>query len=71
MPDKVGFAGAYAGVSNDHLIVAGGSQFPEGTRPWSGGVKSWNDKIMAMDKKKKKLERNREASAGDGIWSFS
>jgi len=53
VPDKVGFAGVYAGVSNDHLIVAGGSQFPEGTRPWSGGVKSWNDKIMAMDKKEK------------------
>ena len=50
VPDKVGFAGSFAGVSNDHLIVAGGSQFPEGTRPWSGGVKSWNDKILALDK---------------------
>lgn len=47
-PDQVGFAGAFAGVSNNHLIVAGGSQFPEGTRPWSGGVKFWNDKIFAL-----------------------
>ncbi|MGN7787853.1 galactose oxidase [Niabella sp. 22666] len=48
VPDKVGFAGSFAGISNDHLIVAGGSQFPEGTRPWSGGVKTWNDKILAL-----------------------
>ncbi|MCH5720073.1 galactose oxidase [Niabella hibiscisoli] len=50
VPDKVGFAGSFGGVSNDHLIIAGGSQFPEGTRPWSGGVKSWNDKILALEK---------------------
>ncbi|ULT41203.1 hypothetical protein KRR40_42040 [Niabella defluvii] len=71
MPDKVGFAGAYAGVSNDHLIVAGGSQFPEGTRPWSGGVKSWNDKIMAMDKKKKKAGKKSGSFRRRWIWSFS
>src|SRR5690606_25770805 len=48
VPDAVGFAGAYAGISDGHLLVAGGANFPEGTRPWSGGVKQWNDKIFAL-----------------------
>lgn len=48
VPDAVGFAGAYAGVSNGQLLVAGGANFPEGTRPWSGGVKHWNDKVFAL-----------------------
>src|SRR5690606_27042389 len=48
VPDAVGFAGAYAGVSNGHLLVAGGANFPEGTRPWSGGTKHWNDKVFVL-----------------------
>lgn len=48
VPDSVGFAGAYAGVSNGHLLVAGGANFPAGTRPWSGGVKQWNDKVFVL-----------------------
>ena len=51
VPDAVGFAGAYAGVSNGHLLVAGGANFPEGTRPWSGGTKQWNDKVFALAEK--------------------
>lgn len=51
VPDPVGFAGAYAGVSNGHLLVAGGANFPEGTRPWSGGVKQWNDKVFVLAEK--------------------
>ncbi len=49
VPDAVGFAGAYAGVSNGHLIVAGGANFPEGTRPWSGGTKQWNDAVFVLE----------------------
>ncbi len=51
VPDAVGFAGAYAGVSNGHLLVAGGANFPEGTRPWSGGTKQWNDRVFALAEK--------------------
>ena len=51
VPDAVGFAGAYAGVSNGHLLVAGGANFPEGTRPWSGGAKQWNDKVFVLAQK--------------------
>lgn len=53
VPDAVGFAGAYAGVSNGHLLLAGGANFPEGTRPWSGGVKQWNDKVFALSEGEK------------------
>src|SRR5690606_33207725 len=51
VPDAVGFAAAYAGVSNGHLLVAGGANFPEGTRPWSGGTKQWNDKVFVLAEK--------------------
>ena len=49
LPDKVGFAGAFAGVSNDVLLVAGGTNFPEGATPWNGGKKVWYDKIFALE----------------------
>ncbi|MFC6102948.1 galactose oxidase [Olivibacter domesticus] len=49
VPDPVGFAGAFGGISHDKLLTAGGANFPEGTRPWSGGIKQWNDKVWALD----------------------
>jgi len=48
IPDDVGFAGVYAGVSNGHLLAAGGANFPHGTRPWTGGIKQWSDKVFAF-----------------------
>ncbi len=39
-----GVAGAFAGVSGDHLIIAGGANFPE-AMPWKGGVKAFHDQI--------------------------
>ena len=48
VPDPVGFAGSFAGVSNGHLLVAGGANFPEGTRPWTEGKKQWNDRVFAL-----------------------
>jgi N-acetylneuraminate epimerase len=48
LPDKHGFAGAFAGVSNGGLIVAGGANFPD--QPvWEGGKKHWSDKIFVME----------------------
>lgn len=47
LPDRMGFGGAAAGVSNYGLIVAGGSNFP--ARPvWGGGVKKWYDDIYLL-----------------------
>lgn len=50
IPDKTGFAGSFAGVANGALIVAGGSNFPDGGTPWNGGKKTWYDKIFVLEK---------------------
>lgn len=49
LPDKHGFAGAFAGVSNGALIVAGGANFPD-KAVWEGGKKHWSDKIFVLEK---------------------
>lgn len=48
LPDKHGFAGAFAGVSGGNLIVAGGANFPNGP-PWRGGVKVWHHSVFALE----------------------
>ncbi|HYG38713.1 MAG TPA: sodium/solute symporter [Cytophagales bacterium] len=50
IPDEVGFAGSFAGVSNGTLLVAGGANFPDGGAPWTGSAKVWHDKIFALEK---------------------
>lgn len=47
IPDPVGFAGSYAGVSKGALIVAGGANFP-GRPPWEGGEKVWHDTVFVL-----------------------
>jgi predicted MFS family arabinose efflux permease/N-acetylneuraminic acid mutarotase len=54
LPDVAGLAGPFAGVSDDALIVAGGSQFlPVPGRP--GGAQQWHDAVFVLD-------------APDGAW---
>jgi N-acetylneuraminic acid mutarotase/MFS family permease len=48
VPDRIGFAGAFAGVTNDVLLVAGGANFPE-RLPWEGGRKQWYDSVFVLD----------------------
>jgi N-acetylneuraminate epimerase len=50
IPDPIGFAGSYAGVSNGTLLVAGGANFPDGGAPWTGSKKVWHDHIFALEK---------------------
>lgn len=50
IPDPVGFAGSFAGVSNGTLLVAGGANFPDGGAPWTGSKKAWHDHIFALEK---------------------
>jgi N-acetylneuraminic acid mutarotase len=50
IPDGDGFAGSLAGVSHGALLVAGGSNFPDGGRPWNGGTKKWYDQIFVLEK---------------------
>ena len=47
IPDKLGLAGAFAGVANGALIVAGGANFPD-KMPWEGGVKKWHDTVWML-----------------------
>ena len=49
IPDADGFAGAYAGVSNNVFLIAGGTNFPGNTRPWTNGIKTWYDEIFALE----------------------
>lgn len=50
VPDSIGFAGSFGGTADDVLIVAGGSNFPNGGTPWNGGTKTWYDKIFVLEK---------------------
>lgn len=50
IPDLIGFAGSFAGVSNGTLLVAGGANFPDGGAPWTGSKKVWHDHIFALEK---------------------
>jgi len=47
IPDPLGYGGAFAGVSGDALIVAGGANFPEKT--WGTGKKVWHDRISVLE----------------------
>jgi N-acetylneuraminate epimerase len=49
IPDAIGFAGSYAGVSNDVLLVAGGANFPD-KPPSEGGTKVWHDRVFALER---------------------
>ena len=47
LPDPVGFAGSFAGVSNGAVVAAGGANFPD-RLPWEGGRKVWHDRIWML-----------------------
>lgn len=49
IPDPIGFAGSFAGVSGGALLVAGGANFPDGGAPWTGSVKKWYDDIFVLE----------------------
>src|SRR5262245_53336947 len=49
LPDKEGFAGMFAGVSDGKLLAAGGANFPD-KKPWVGGTKVWYDTIFVLDR---------------------
>ena len=49
LPDKEGFAGMFAGVSNGALLCVGGANFPD-KMPWEGGMKKWYDRIYILEK---------------------
>jgi len=69
LPDPIGFAGPFAGVSGDRLIVAGGTNFP-GKPIWDGGTKVWYDDVFVLDDPKgrwKKLPTKLPRPLGYGV----
>ncbi len=48
LPEQLGLAGCFAGVSGDVLLVAGGANFPD-RMPWEGGTKQWTDAVWRLD----------------------
>lgn len=49
VPDQHGFAGPFAGMIGDDLILAGGANFPD-SPPWEGGQKVWHDRVFVLSK---------------------
>lgn len=47
LPNTVGVAGPFVGVTNNALVVAGGTNFPDAP-PWSGGTKTWHDTSFVL-----------------------
>lgn len=47
LPEQLGVAGPFAGVSQGSLVVAGGAHFP--VSPFEGGEKRWIDRVWALD----------------------
>lgn len=68
LPDKEGFAGMFAGVSDGQLFCMGGANFPE-KRPWEGGTKKWYSNIYKLDKSGQwsKLEDTLSSSLAYGV----
>lgn len=48
LPDTVGRAGMFTGVSGGNLFCMGGANFPNGY-PWEGGKKVWHNDIFMLD----------------------
>lgn len=57
IPDAVGVAAPFAGVSGEVLIVAGGANFPDAP-PWEGGTKIWHDRVYALTQAKGQSDAN-------------
>lgn len=50
MEKQLGVAGPFTGLSNGVLLIAGGSNFADGAKPWQGGVKVYKDDIYVLNK---------------------
>lgn len=57
IPDRHGFAGGFAGVSNGALLFAGGANFPDGGAPWSGSKKVWSDGVFVLESREGQWRR--------------
>jgi solute:Na+ symporter, SSS family len=49
LPGNEGVAGAFAGVHNNVLLIAGGTSFPD-RKPWEEGVKHFSDAVLVYER---------------------
>lgn len=49
-----GVSAHFSGIHNDVMIIAGGTNFLSGGKPWDGGIKKWHDDIYVLKKDGKK-----------------
>jgi N-acetylneuraminate epimerase len=71
LPNPTGVAGAFVGVVDNCLVVAGGANFPN-KPPWENGTKVWHTDIWLLDKPDGKWIRAGELPAPRGYgaaWS--
>jgi N-acetylneuraminate epimerase len=47
---QLGLAGVFTGVNDGVLLVAGGSNFADGAKPWQGGKKIHYDDVYVLEK---------------------
>ncbi|SHM84793.1 cyclically-permuted mutarotase family protein [Chitinophaga jiangningensis] len=52
-----GVAGAFAGIAGNHLLVAGGANFPE-AMPWEGGKKVYHREIYVLARENNQFSWN-------------
>lgn len=48
LPNSLGVAGAFAGLSGETVLAGGGANFPDAP-PWEGGRKVWHDLVYWME----------------------
>lgn len=48
LPDALGVAAPFAGVSGKVLLVGGGANFPD-KMPWEGGKKRWHNRVWVLE----------------------
>jgi len=67
LPDELGFAGMFAGVSNGNIFCMGGANFPD-KKPWEGGQKIWHKSIYMFEKGKwKELKEKLPEESAYGV----
>lgn len=52
---SIGYAGAVSGVHQNHLLIAGGANFPE-AMPWQGGKKIYHRSIFVYQQNKQQFK---------------
>ncbi len=67
IPGAEGLAGAFAGKIGNHLIIAGGTAFPDG-KPWENGTKYFSDALLIfeLDDTLRKVDFSQKLPVGIG-----